>query len=173
MPDRLFSVGSDATSALRWSANLAANGNRPFVFFSWEETQNGFGAIRQDICPRGAAVTLIVEARAASDRAKAPSSAGLAGIRQLPNLSVLSPKDATELRQMLSWCASQSEPALIWLPQDRRVGPVTWSRAAPRWSRGRAEELVEGDDVAIVAWGPMVAAAAVGRRSTLAESRAS
>ncbi len=157
--ERLFPVGADAPSALRWSASLAASGIRPFVFLSWEEAQNGFGPIRQDICLRGAAVTLIIEARDEANLNTPFSSAGLAGIRQLPNVSLLSPKDALELRQMLSWCASQSAPAVVSLPQDYD-SKWAWTSGA-EVTGGRAQQLSEGVDVAIVAWGPMVEAAAL------------
>ena len=163
MQERLFRVSSDLPSALQWCANLASNGGRPFVFLSWEEAQNGFGQIRQAICLSRAAVTLLIEARTETMRNEVPTSAVLAGIRQLPNLSVLSPKDGTELRQMLGWCAAQNDPAVIWLPQAIEP-PLTWTRGS-EIARGRAEELSDGHDVAIVAWGPMVAAAVAAAES--------
>lgn len=159
MPERIFRADLDLPHALEWSANLASSGSRPFMFLSWEEAQNVFGQIRQDICLPRAPVTLIIEPRGETAAGAMSSSVGLAGIRQLPNISVLSPKDGMELRQMLEWCASQGDPAVVWLPQAIEP-PVTWKRGSDI-VLGRAEQLTDGSDVAIVAWGPMVAAAAV------------
>jgi transketolase C-terminal domain/subunit len=157
IPNRMFPVASGVPHALEWCASLAAGGSRPFAFLSWEELQNCFGDVRQSICLKRAAVTLIVEPRRQTTGAERVSSAGLAGIRQLPHTSLLSPKDANELRQMLAWCASQHDPVVIWLPQG--VEPqVALTHSSPV-VLGQAEQLTEGFDVAIVAWGPQVAAA--------------
>lgn len=157
MPNRLFPVESDVPHALKWCASLAAGGSRPFAFVGSEELQNSFGDVRQSISLKRAPVTLLVEPRDTSGDVGAATSAAMTGIRQLPNTSVLSPKDGAELRQMLAWCALQDDPAVIWLPQA--LAPKSpWPRGAEMVAGG-AEVLCEGADVAIVAWGPMVAAA--------------
>jgi deoxyxylulose-5-phosphate synthase len=157
IPHRMFPVEAGVAHALEWCASLAAGGSRPFAFLAWEELQNSFGEVRQSICLNRAPVTLIVEPRAALVDETGACSAGLAGIRQLPHTSLLSPKDGTELRQMLAWCALQGDPAIVWLPQT--VDPrIEWKEECPI-DRGRAEILGDGRDVAIVAFGPMAAAA--------------
>ncbi len=157
MSNRLFSVDSDVPHALKWCASLAAGGSRPFAFVDCEELQNSFGDVRQSISLARAPVTLLVEPRSKSADSRTSTSAAMAGIRQLPNTSVLSPKDAEELRQMLAWSAAQDDPAVIWLPQAF-LPESLWPRGAEMVGGG-AEHLREGSDVAIIAWGPMVAAA--------------
>ena len=103
-PNRMFLAGSGVGYALEWCARLAASENRPFAFISWEEAQECFSQIREEICLERAAVTLVVEPDA--DLA-APVSADLAAMCQLPGLSILSPKDTEELGQMLAWCAAK------------------------------------------------------------------
>jgi transketolase C-terminal domain/subunit len=156
LADRMFRVESGVSYALQWCATLATGGSRPFVFLSWQELQNSFGQMRQDICLKRAGVTLIVEPDA--ELAGSDSfSMGLAGLRQLPHLCVLSPKDSTELRQMVGWCVTQEDPAVIWLPEA--IEPqISWKQG-PQVGRGLAEQLTPGRHVAIIAWGPMVAAA--------------
>ncbi len=163
MPNRLFPVESDVPHALKWCASLAAGGSRPFAFVGCEELQNSFGDVRQSISLKRAPVTLLVEPRATSVDARASSSTAMTGIRQLPHTSVLSPKDGAELRQMLAWCAAQNDPAVIWLPQAF-VPQSSWPRGAEMVAGG-AEQLRDGADVAIVAWGPMVAAAQLAAES--------
>ncbi len=154
--ERMFLVDSGVPHALEWSASVAVGGGRPFVFISWDELQASFGQVRE-ICQRGAAVTLVVEGRRDLPAEQAPSSVGMCGVRQLPNLSIVAPKDAIELRQMLAWCAAADGPAVVWLSEallPRRNWP-----ACAAIERGVAEPLGAGEHVAIVAWGPMVEAA--------------
>jgi transketolase C-terminal domain/subunit len=156
-PQRMFLVESGVPYALQWCADLALNGSRPFAFLSCEEAQNSFGQIRQDICLRRAPVTMILESRRDALDGEAASSASLAGIRQLPHTCLLAPKNAMEVREMITWCASQNGPAVIWLPEN--VEPRAVWQPGPDIALGRAEQLTEGNDVAIIAWGPMVASA--------------
>ena len=103
---------------------------------------------------------MILEVRGAAGET---ASASLAGVRQLPHVSLLAPKDGTELRQMLRWCAEQSDPAVVWLPEELEA-QVTWPRGA-EIRLGQAERLGQGSDVTIIAWGPMAAAAAIAAES--------
>jgi hypothetical protein len=64
---------------------------------------------------------------------------------------------------MLAWCAGQTEPAAIWLGPDFAPG-LDWPSTSDI-QRGRAEELSQGRDVAIVAWGPLTAAASIAAES--------
>jgi transketolase C-terminal domain/subunit len=156
---RMLSVESGIPHALEWCASVAAAGSRPFVFLTCEELQNSLGEMRQSICLRRAGVTLVV---APGGEAEMPSSASLAGVRQLPHTALVSPKDPFELRQMLQWCAHESEPAVIWLPQtdDLRAADMP----GPPIVAGRSETIVETGDVLLIAWGPMLAAAQLAAR---------
>jgi transketolase C-terminal domain/subunit len=157
--ERLFSVAAGVPHALAWSASLASGTSRPFVFLTSDESQDGLGQIRRDICLPRAAVTLIVEARALEGASSKPGSACLAAFRQLPNLALLSPKDPLELRQMLAWCADQADPALIWLTEQ--FEPQEAPRPGSPIALARGEQVREGHDVVVVAWGAVTAAAAI------------
>lgn len=162
LPGRMLPVDSGVPGALAWCANLAASGSRPFMFLSSEEGQDSLGQIRREICGPRAPVTLVLEDRE-TDGDLGAGSSYLAGIRQLPHVSLVAPKDAAELRQMLAWCAAHDEPTVI-----RLAGTFEPTRA---WTPdidiapGRCELLSRGRDVAIVAWGSMTAAAAIAAES--------
>ncbi len=157
VPRRLFAVESGVPHALTWCANLAATGSRPFVFLSLDELQNSFGQIRQNICLKRAPVTLLVESRGELSEAGAAATNPLGAIRQFPNTSIVSPKDASELCEMLAWCASQDVPVVIWLPESAE--PTVVFDFSPAIKSGQCEQLRTGADVAIIAWGPLTAAA--------------
>jgi transketolase C-terminal domain/subunit len=156
--DDEMTAGQRVAFSIAHCAELARDGIRPYLFLSLEETLNHLGQIRVEIATKSCGVTLVVEARPASDSLEA-SSAHLAGVRQLPATSLLSPKDGTELAEMLRWCAGQNEPAIVWLPEAVEP-PVSWPRGS-EIALGHAEQLGQGTDVAIVAWGPRAAAAAI------------
>ncbi len=157
LTDRTVQIESTAPLLLQWSAALALEGGRPFTFLSLQELLSGFGQLLQDICLKRAPVTLVVRPHGRSHDDEIVSSAALAGFRQLPHLSVMSPKDSIELGQMLAWCANQDQPALVWLP-DAFEPNFTCGTTCPI-DRGTAESLGSGSDVVILAWGPTVAAA--------------
>jgi transketolase C-terminal domain/subunit len=157
MPHRLLHAESAIPFALRWCAALASEGGRPFVFLSLDELYDRFGQIRREICLKDAPVTFLVEPSPAVGEGEVASAAALAGVRQLPNVSLLAPKDTAELRQVIAWCAAQDHPAVVWLPNADE--PTTNWGEGPAIETGRAEPLSSGSHVAIVAWGPMVAAA--------------
>jgi hypothetical protein len=87
----------------------------------------------------------------------------LALFRDLPGASLLAPKDAPELSQMLTWCVDQCRPSIIWLAESQApaiVWPIGDTIAA-----GHAERLGDGADVVLVAWGATNAAAAIAAES--------
>ncbi len=158
-PDEELAVEARVPFALNHCAALAARGGKPFLFLSVDEAQNFLGCLRREICLDRRGVTLVVEARRPGGTSEGIGSASLAGLRHLPDVSLLSPKDGTELCQMLRWCVQQSDPAIVWLPEQWEP-PVSWPQGG-EISLGRAERLGPGVDVAIIAWGPQAAAAAI------------
>ncbi len=145
--------------AIDQCASLAARGGKPFLFMSADEVQNHLGRIRREICLDRRGVTLVIEARRAGAVSEVIGSASLSGIRHLPDISLLAPKDGTELCQMLTWCVDQADPAVIWLSEQWEP-PVHWP-PGDEIVRGRAERLGKGTDVTIIAWGSQAAAAAI------------
>lgn len=157
MPDQLLLVDSGLPGALDWCAESATGGSRPFVVLTRDELLDHLGSIRESICRRSAAVTLIVEAKeqGSDDGDAAPSLTS--ALRHLDGLSLLSPMDGPELAQMLVWCAAQDAPAVIWLPEPLLASRTT--RTADTISLGKADQITTGADVAIIAWGPLAGAA--------------
>jgi transketolase C-terminal domain/subunit len=157
LPNRVLDARSAAADALQWSAALAGEGGRPFVFMTIQDLQDSFGRFRQEVCVPRVPVTLLVEPGRREGDPWVASSAALAGIRQLSPLCVLSPKDGVELTQMIHWCSAHEGPCVIWLPEiDQPV--IRWEPGSDI-AAGQAEQLSAGNQVAIIAWGPMATAA--------------
>ena len=98
---------------------------------------------------------MIVEPTA--DAIEGRSSSAVASVRHLPYTALVSPRDGAELRSMLAWSLTQSDPVVIWLPQP--FEPPTAGRQATEIQLARSECITTGEDVALVAWGPLVSAA--------------
>ncbi|HTM52792.1 MAG TPA: transketolase C-terminal domain-containing protein [Pirellulales bacterium] len=156
LSDRVFSADSGVPHALAWSASLASAGNHPFALLSAGELENCLGELRRELVDQQAAVTLVVCPDAANP---APSSATLAGLRQMTDLAIVSPANAGELRQMLAWSAAQGGPSLIWLPQAAEPCASFTPGATAPIHAGRADWALPPGDVLIVSWGSTTAAA--------------
>jgi 1-deoxy-D-xylulose-5-phosphate synthase len=80
-------------------------------------------------------------------------------LRHIPNLLVMSPKDAPELRGMLRLALSHDGPSAIRYPRGRVKQPVGYIAKETTLIIGKGELLSEGDDIAIIAIGNTVSPA--------------
>lgn len=157
--ERFLAVDANVADALTWCASLALSGARPAAFLTWDELHDSLGHIRREICRSQAPVTLIVDSRDAAGSEWA-SSAALGGVRQLPNVTLLAPRSGDELRQLVAWSTRHEGPVVLWLPPVKVPDDLGVSaNASVPVELGLGESLRTGSDVAIVAWGPMTAAA--------------
>jgi len=74
-------------------------------------------------------------------------------MRVLPGMTVIVPTDAPECKKATIWAASHPGP--VYLRFGREGVPVITTEETP-FSVGRAEVYYDGDDVAIIACGPLV-----------------
>ena len=82
----------------------------------------------------------------------------LAMLRHIPNMTVMMPKNCSELEQMLEWGVRHSGPVALRYPRGAcQPLPVTLSGQPLQWGRG--EVLRDGRDVAIIGLGPTLALA--------------
>ncbi len=158
--DRFFAVDSLTPYALAWSASLATGGSRPFMFLSSDDVQNSLGQIRRDLCLARSPVTLLISP---GTSAASAGSGSLAGLHCLPHGSLASPKNGQELAQLIRWTLTQDDPVAIWLPED--VEPNLDWPPGPEILDTSVERLGQGNDVLLLAWGPMVAAATMAAKN--------
>ena len=78
-------------------------------------------------------------------------------LRHIPGLAVMAPKDLSELAAMLKTAVELEGPSAIRYPRGEGTNPPEGDPAAI--PLGKAELLREGDSVAVVALGTMVAPA--------------
>jgi 1-deoxy-D-xylulose-5-phosphate synthase len=159
-PERCFDVGIAEQHAVTFAAGLATQGMRPVAAIYSTFLQRGFDQVLHDVCLQNLPVTFAMD-RAGLVGADGPTHHGLydmAFLRCMPNLILMAPKDENELRQMLLTALYSNRPAALRYPRGAGTGapllePVL---ALPI---GKGELLKEGDQLALVAIGTMVAPA--------------
>ena len=154
-PDRFFDVGIAEQHAVTFAAGLARGGAKPVVAVYSTFLQRAYDQIVHDVCLQKLPVVFAID-RAGIVGEDGPTHHGvfdLSYLRHIPNLTLMSPRDATELANMLWTALRLGSPVAIRYPRGVAKGtPEGPLGAVPMC----AEVLREGRDVAIIAVGPVV-----------------
>jgi len=160
-PDRFFDVGIAEAHAVTFAGGLAASGLKPVVAIYSTFLQRALDQLIHDVALQSLPVVFVVD-RGGLVGEDGPTHHGafdLSYLAMIPNFVVSSPKDGHELRDLL-WTAVQygKGPFAIRYPRD--TAPMTGEdRPLRAIEIGAWEEIVPGEDVAILAVGSMVYAA--------------
>jgi len=158
-PERFFDVGMAEQSAVTFAAGLAREGMRPVAAVYSTFLQRAYDQILHDVALPCLPVVLAVD-RAGLVGEDGPTHHGafdLCYLRHVPDLVLMAPKDLTELAAMLRTALEVEGPAAIrYARGEGRNPPQGRVEALPV---GKGELLREGDSVAVIALGTMVAPA--------------
>lgn len=169
-PERAFDLGIAEQSLPTFAAGLALTGKIPFYnTFAVFAVHRGFDMIRQSVAYNNTNVKIIGHAAGQSLGYAGPSHhtiEDLAAMRALPNMTILCPADAAEVRQMVWWMADYEGP--VYLRLSRSKVP---SVHAPdyRFEVSRTERLRDGNDVSVFVTGNLVTLALELHRHLAAE----
>jgi 1-deoxy-D-xylulose-5-phosphate synthase len=155
-PGRFFDVGIAEQNAVTMAAGLAAEGKKPVVAIYSTFMQRAFDQVIHDVCLQKLPVVFALD-RAGIVGEDGPTHQGVfdySYLRQIPNLTVLAPKDENELRHMLYTAVNLGGPAAIRYPRGCGLGVDTGEQLRPL-DIGKAEELRAGKDVTLLAAGVM------------------
>jgi transketolase len=159
-PERFFDVGVAEQNMMGVAAGLALTGKVPFVSsyatFSpgrnWDQFRVSVAYTGANVKVAGAHTGLSV----GPDGATHQAMEDLAMVRALPDVTVVVPCDAEETRKATLAIAGMDGPA--YLRFTRNATPLLTTPEAP-FVLGRANVVRDGDDVTIVACGPLLAEA--------------
>jgi 1-deoxy-D-xylulose-5-phosphate synthase len=157
-PERFLDVGIAEEHAVTMAAGLAKEGFRPVVAVYSTFLQRAYDQIIHDICLQNLPVLLMLD-RAGLVGSDGPTHHGvfdLSFLRQIPNLTVMAPKDGGEFRDMIATALKWNGPAAIRYP--RRAAADSGEKRAyyQILAPGKGEVLREGREVALIAVGAMV-----------------
>jgi len=155
-PTRFFDAGMAEQHAVTFAAGLAAAGLRPVVAIYSTFLQRAYDQVLHDVCLQNLPVVFALD-RAGVVGEDGPTHQGvfdLAYLRAMPNLTVMAPRDLTDLAAMLRTGLQMQAPVALRYP--RGIGMSPPEGVPEPVEIGKGELLLDGGDVAIVALGAMV-----------------
>jgi 1-deoxy-D-xylulose-5-phosphate synthase len=156
-PARYFDVGIAEQHALTFAAGLACDGYKPVVAIYSTFLQRAYDQLIHDIAIQKMPVVLAIDrgGLVGADGATHAGSFDLSFLRCIPNMTVMTPSDENECRQMLYTAITLDTPSAVRYP--RGVGPgVAISSEMQSLPVGRGEVRRVGRRVAILAFGSML-----------------
>lgn len=156
-PDRYFDVGIAEQHAITFAAGLACDGMKPVVAIYSTFLQRAYDQLIHDVAIQNLPVVFAID-RAGLVGADGPTHAGsfdLTYLRCIPNLTVMTPADENECRQMLYTAFQMNTPAAVRYPRGVGTGvvPIKEMKAL---QIGLGEICREGEKIALLAFGSML-----------------
>jgi 1-deoxy-D-xylulose-5-phosphate synthase len=114
-------VGIQEEHAVTLAAGMAKSGTKPIVFIYSTFLQRGYDQIVHDVCMQNLPVVFMID-RAGLVGADGKTHQGvfdLSYLTHIPNLTVLSPKNLSELKRMLNYAISKNSPVAIRYPNGK------------------------------------------------------
>ena len=157
-PKKYFDVGIAEEHGVTFAAGLATQGIIPVVAIYSTFLQRGFDQIVHDVALQKLHVVFVLD-RAGLVGADGPTHHGafdISYLRLIPGMVIMAPKDEAELRDMLYTATEYKDgPIALRYPRGSALG-VEIKEELSLVEIGKAEKLIEGEDVALIALGSMV-----------------
>ena len=159
-PDQYFDVGIAEQHAVTLAAGLACGGKKPVVAIYSTFLQRAYDQLVHDVAIQNLPVLFAID-RAGLVGPDGPTHAGsfdYSFMRCIPNMVIMAPADENECRQMLYTGYLYNGPSSVRYPRGGGPGvPVDEEmHAIPI---GKAELVDQGSEVALLAFGTMLAPA--------------
>lgn len=158
-PERYFDVGIAEQHGVTFAAGLAADGMTPVCAIYSTFLQRAYDQIVHDVALQNLPVIFALDrgGLVGDDGATHHGVFDIAYMRSIPGMTMLSPKDTAEMGEMVRWSLRhKTGPVALRYPRgggeilDPNPTPIEW---------GKAEVLREGDDILLLAYGPIVSVA--------------
>lgn len=157
-PDRYIDVGIAEQHSVTLAAGLACEGQKPVVAIYSTFLQRAYDQLIHDVALQNLPVLFAID-RAGLVGADGPTHAGsfdLSYLRCIPNMVVMTPADENECRQMLYTGFQHYGPCAVRYP--RGTGPgIPIENKMTLIPMGKAEIRRQGEKIAILAFGTMLA----------------
>ena len=163
-PDRYFDVGIAEQHALTFAAGLACEGYKPVVAIYSTFLQRAYDQLIHDIQIQNLPIVFAIDRAGlvGADGATHNGSFDLTYLRCLPNMTVMTPSDENECRQMLYTAFQMKSPVAVRYPRGSGPGvAVSAEMEALPLGKGeiRRESQAADNKIAILAFGAMLAPA--------------
>lgn len=154
-PDRVFDVGIAEQHAVTFAAGWAARRFIPYCIVYSTFLQRAYDQLIHDVALQNLPVVFCIDRAGlvGEDGATHHGVFDMAFLRPIPNLIIASPRNATELRQLL-YTAQLSLPHPIAIRYPRgRCSQTNWAQPFEALPIGKGCQLKEGTEVAVLSIG--------------------
>jgi transketolase len=155
---RFFNCGVAEANMMGVAAGLAMNGLRPIAYsITPFVTTRCLEQIRTDVCYHEVPVTIVAVGAGLSYAGLGPTHHAcedLAFLRSLPNMVVICPGDAFEVRAALRASLRQEGPVYIRI--GKKGEPVVHGEPIEDFEIGKAITIIDGCDVCLLSTGNML-----------------
>jgi 1-deoxy-D-xylulose-5-phosphate synthase len=159
-PQRYFDVGIAEQHALTFAAGLACDGMKPVVAIYSTFLQRAYDQLIHDIAIQKLPVMLAIDrgGLVGADGATHAGSFDLSFLRCIPNMTIMTPADENECRQLLTTAFYLDTPSAVRYPRGSGPG-VAVDKKLQALPLGKGEIRRVGEKIAILAFGSMLAQA--------------
>jgi transketolase len=157
-PSRFFNCGVAEQNMMGVAAGMAMSGLKPVAYtITPFVTTRCLEQIRTDVCYHDAPVTIVAVGAGLSYAGLGPSHHAcedISFLRTIPNMSVVCPGDAWEVRGAIRAAMSHDGP--VYIRMGKKGEPVVHSAVPEGFAIGKAIVLEKGTDVALLSTGNML-----------------
>lgn len=157
MPERAFDVGIAEQHAVTFSAGLATMGILPFCNIYSSFIQRAYDSVIHDVATQNLKVIFCLDrgGLVGEDGATHHGVFDMAAFRCIPNLSIFSPLNEADLKNIMhSVLSSDYGSIIIRYPRGYGEG-VEWRNQYNYIQPGKAQLLQDGTDIAVLSIGPI------------------
>ncbi len=151
-PERHFNVGIAEQDAVTTAVGLSTTGKVPFVStFAVFASGRAWEQIRNGVCYPNFNVKIVAThcgITVGEDGASHQALEDVAIMRAIPNITVVAPADATEVREVIKWAAEYKGP--VYVRVSRANLPVIFKEGEYKFDPKKAVVMKEGKDVTVV-----------------------
>ncbi len=157
MPERTFDVGIAEGHAVTFSGGMAKDGLLPFCNIYSSFMQRAYDNIIHDAAIMNLNLVLCLD-RAGIVGEDGPTHHGafdLAFLRPIPNITIASPFDEHELRNLMFTAQLPDKGTFVIRYPRGRGSKVDWQCPLEELPIGKGRKLKDGNDVAVLSLGPI------------------
>lgn len=157
MPERTFDVGIAEQHAVTFSAGLAISGFTPFCNIYSTFAQRAFDQVIHDVALQKLNVVFCFDRAGlvGADGATHHGVFDIAMLRPIPNLTISSPMDEVELRNLMYTAQLPNKGAFVIRYPRGKGSIIDWRQPMQEIEVGKGRKLCEGNDIAYLTLGPL------------------
>ncbi|MGJ4972663.1 MULTISPECIES: transketolase family protein [unclassified Bradyrhizobium] len=157
-PSRFFNCGVAEANMMGVAAGMAMNGLRPVAYtITPFVTTRCLEQIRTDVCYHEVPVTIVAVGAGLAYSGLGPTHHAcedISFLRSIPNMVVICPGDAFEVRGALRAAMQQDRP--VYIRMGKKGEPVVHKGPLADFKIGKAITIEEGSDVCLLSTGNML-----------------